>query len=261
MLILIAESKTMASCDAVIPPRLYHAHTPILESEAAAIMGNLTKLTAEELAASVKISMPMARKLVSMIYEFPDKSRGCSAIEAYTGVVFRAFDYPTLPSEAQKRTCDNVRIISSLYGWLRPDDIIKPYRFDFGTQLATPDRATFKSYWKRRVTDCILSQLKENQCDEILNLLPGDAAQCIDWKEIAGVAKVYKADFKELVDGKPTRTPNAGRLKALRGRLLRQILCENIDSVSQLLHTSGDCYMAEGNVDNNGYITFVSLHD
>ena len=102
MLILIAESKTMASCDAVIPPRLYHAHTPILESEAAAIMGNLTKLTAEELAASVKISMPMARKLVSMIYDFPDKSRGCSAIEAYTGVVLSGLS-TTLPCRRKHR--------------------------------------------------------------------------------------------------------------------------------------------------------------
>ena len=84
MLILIAESKTMASCDAVIPPRLYHAHTPILESEAAAIMGNLTKLTAEELAASVKIKHAHGPQISKYDLRFPGQVKGMQSYRKLT---------------------------------------------------------------------------------------------------------------------------------------------------------------------------------
>ena len=67
----------------------------------------------------------MARKLRQMIYDFPYKESGCVAIEAFTGVVFKAFEYSSLSAQEKQITNRCVGIVSSLYGWLRPDDIIK----------------------------------------------------------------------------------------------------------------------------------------
>ncbi|WP_289757684.1 YaaA family protein [uncultured Duncaniella sp.] len=260
MLILIAESKTMTPCDGMINECDYMSHRPALESDAAGIMSNLRSLSAESLCGSVKLSLPMVRKLQQMIYEFPNKASGSKAMNAFTGVVFKAFSYQTLGEASRVRTNGRVRIISSLYGWLKPDDIINSYRFDFTTPLA-PDGKTFSSYWRDSVTKLLLKEIEKQDCHDVLNLLPGDAARCIDWKVINSRVKVWKADFKEVHPGAVMRTPNAGRLKTLRGRLLRQIINEDIMSPEQLVSIIGDGYIGPDSIDVSGNILFHSITD
>ena len=219
MLILIAESKTMAPCCRDIPAAGLHDHTPLFEAEAAAIMRSLDDFDNAELCRKIKISPAMVANLRRMAYEFPNKSTGIQAIEAFTGVVFKAFDYPALTSDGQRRCCDSVRIISSVYGWLRPDDIIKDYRMDF-------------------------AELRDSGCRDILDLMPADAAKCIDRKQLPHDIRVWKAGFR-IVDGPAVHTPHAGRLKTLRGLLLRQIISEGIAGPDGLLTLSTPDYMAE----------------
>lgn len=174
-------------------------------------MDSLRDMNADTLLGKVKISLPMVRRLQQMIYEYPDKSHGDMAINAFTGVVFNAFRYTTLSEEARMAACRRVRIISSLYGWLQPDDIIRQYRFDFTNPLA-PEGATLASYWKEAVTSRLLQELADANHTDMLNLLPADAARCIDWKQIAQKARVWRADFREMLPAGATRTPNSNRL-------------------------------------------------
>ena len=136
MLILIAESKTMADEQRHVSPETFAAHTPTREQQATFIMNGLEKLSQSELAAETGLSTTLATRLRRMIYEFPNKALGMKTIEAFTGVVFKAFDYDSLTADEKERTNDEVRVISSLYGFLRPDDIIKPYRLDFTAKAA-----------------------------------------------------------------------------------------------------------------------------
>lgn len=256
MLILIAESKTMAPCDRIADAAALAAHRPAADAGAADIVASLRGLDAAALAAVVKISALMAARLARMLYDFADKRTGAAAIEAYTGVVFKVFAYPTLSAAARGRTDRQVRIISSLYGWLRPRDIIKPYRFDFTTPLA-PGGKTFAAWWRQRVTGLLLEDLRAEGSGEVLNLLPADAARCIDWKRVAAEARVWRADFREVQPGGGLRTPNAGRLKTLRGNLLRHIVENGTADASGLAGITADDFMAEG-IDDSGNILFVT---
>lgn len=244
MLVLIAESKTMAPCSGMVPPLVFERHRPVLESQVCDIMCGLESLSVNELASKVKISVPMARKLWHMICDFPNKALGCAAIEAFTGVVFKAFDYSSLSSADKERTNRSVGIISSLYGWLRPDDIIKPYRFDFTTPLA-PDGKSFAAFWMPKVTECVISWIESQKDYDVLNLLPGDASRCIDWNMVGQKARIWKADFQEMQPGGATKTPNSNRLKLLRGKLLRQIITDAIATPQQLLSVETEHYVAE----------------
>lgn len=257
MIILIAESKTMAPCDSAVSHELYESHRPALEERASGIMESLRGASAEELAREVKISVPMARRLHDMIYDFPDKSSGRDAMSAFNGVVFRAFDYATLSADARNHTCSRVRLISSLYGWLRPDDVIKSYRFDFTTRPA-PDGGTFAAYLRESVTDRMLHELSETGCRHVLDLLPGDATRCIDWKRVGQAAEVWKVDFRETHPGGNVRTPPSNRLKTLRGHLLRQIISYNIATPEELLSLTSDLYMADPDASAHGSIVFVT---
>lgn len=241
MLILIAESKTMTACDTPVAPELYEANRSALEAEADAVMDSLRAMTAEQLSQAVKISLPLARKLLTMIYEFPNKAFGSEAVRAFTGVVFKALDYPSLAPDARERFSRQVRIISSLYGWIKPEDIIKAYRFDFTTPLAQGG-VSFASALKTPVTRSLLDDLALSGGGDVIDLLPGDAARCIDWKAVRETAKVWKIDFREMLPGGKTRTPNAGRLKTFRGQLLRQIVSLGITSPRELLSLNTDSF-------------------
>ena len=248
MIVLIAESKTMLASEREVSIDEYRANMPFYEEVADEIMDSLRKESAAGLASMLKLSGSLAAKMQKMVYEFGYKSAGNAAIEAYTGVVFKALDYGSLPEEAQARCNDDVRVISSLYGWLRPSDIIKPYRLDFTSRLEEGPSAgkALNAFWRMGATKALVKRLQETLSTEILDLLPGDASKCIDWKLVKRFAKVWKVDFQEISDGGGMKTPNAEKLKALRGSLLRQILTEGILDVATLMSASSDAYVCEG---------------
>ena len=259
MLILIAESKTMLPGEKNVEKQQFAAHTPICETLADEIMESLKDLTVGELMEQTGLSASLAVKMQKMIYEFSFKATGNMAIEAYTGVVFKALDYTSLSDEAKGRCINKVRIISSLYGWLRPDDIVKTYRLDFTTRLEEGPSAarTMNTFWRTEVSKCLVKALQSQDCNSILNLLPADAAKCIDWKTVKRFAKVWKVDFSEMREGGIMKTPNAGRLKTLRGYLLRQILEEDIKDPQGLLHTASPHYVCEGTPKYPDHLSFL----
>ncbi len=233
MLILIAESKSMH------PGRMLSESQIILpqfESQAEAIVTHLRRMSAAELADTLKLGPKNAQRLYQEIYDFGNKATGIAAIEAFTGVVFRALGFDTLPADATALAGNCLGIVSSLYGLLRPHDIIKSYRLDFGMKAA-PGNASLTSYWKPLLTEALIDRLQSAAQTEVLNLLPADAAKCFDWKAIAPHAQVYSVNFREYKDGGALRNPHSDRLKRLRGSLLRSILTQGITTVEALRTT------------------------
>lgn len=253
MLILAAESKTMA-LPHLLDPGVATSHTPLYEENAADIMSHLRDIPRPQLAAELKLGEAATRQATEWVYDFPDKRMGLPAIDAFTGVVFKALDAGSLTPEAKERASHGLRLISSLYGWLHPDDIIKPYRLDFGAKLA-PGNKALNAYWKKDVTLALIRYLKENDMAEIVNMLPADASRCIDWKLVKHYARVVIPQFK-TTDGNSLRTPHAGKLKRLRGEMIRDILEQDIDCADALRDLSGDNYMALGETDYPDYFTY-----
>lgn len=230
MLIFIAESKSM-QCAGV--PSGVPAQLPEFLPEAEAIVDGLRGLGVAELAARLKLGPKNAQRLFDEVYSFGDAATATPAIDAYTGVVFRALDVPTLDAAARTRLSRDLRIVSSLYGTLRPDDLIQSYRLDFGMKAAPGDK-TLSAYWKSRLTLALIRHIKESGETDILNLLPMDASKCYDWKLIKGFAKVYIPNFQLYTDGGTLKTPNSDLLKRLRGKLLRHILEQDLRTGAQL---------------------------
>lgn len=256
LLVLIAESKTMLDKESVVSPELWTEHMAAGEIKADEIMKHLGQLSNAELVAELGLSPTLAAKMSRMIYEFPNKSLGLPAIEAYTGVVFKALQYDSLSSEA-KTVCDSdVRIVSSLYGLLRPTDIIKPYRLDF-TSKAAPGDKPLNTFWKKDVTIQLVRTIKETGYTDLLCLLPGDAMKCIDWKVVKSFCKVWKVDFVEVCDGGKTKTPTANKLKTMRGTLLRQIVSQQIAHIDSLRNIATDTYFCTGTPVYSDHFQFI----
>lgn len=233
MRILIAESKTMSECDTPVESETYRLHRPELDSIASHLMRDWSKWPLAEISTAFKISASLAADVKRMAYEFPNKATGCKALESFTGVVFKALDYCSL-SDDQKQVADSkVNIVSSLYGLLRGDDIAKPYRLDYTTRVA-PTGVAMSAYWKPLITPILLDSMRHCGETEILDLMPADAAKCLDWRMIKRVARVVKADFRSIHDGGSLKTPHSTLLKTLRGRLLRDIIERGIRTIDEL---------------------------
>lgn len=231
MLILIAESKSMSHmCSQAAPA---DGTVPQFVSEADAVMAGLRGMSAADIGKLLRLGPKNAVRLCEDIYSFPDKTTGCRAGEAFTGVVFKALDTPSLDAAAHGRFDRDVRIVSSLYGLLRPSDVIRPYRLDFGMKAA-PGGGSLTAYWKPLLTAALTAQLEREGESEVLALLPLDAYKCFDWKEIGKAATVCTAAFRQVCDG-VEKAPSSDMLKRLRGRLLRHILQHGITTCSGLL--------------------------
>lgn len=229
MLTLIAESKTMSSRQANISRQELEHHTPLFATQADELMESLRDKTPTELAEACRISPKLSSAMFDMVRDFPLKSTGVPAIEAYTGVVFRQLHPESYDAESIRFMEEHLRIISSLYGTLRPYDIIKPYRLEYTSRTA-PGGQTMIQYWRPRLTAALIDYLETSGETEILDLMPADAAKCFDWKKITPLAKIGHASFI-TPDGNSMRTPHAGRLKELRGRLLDNLLRHRISSL------------------------------
>lgn len=239
MKILIAEAKTMERCTAKVSAEVLRLHKPCFDAEATELMNSWSECDSGEIASALKVSSTLASVFRKMAFEFPNKHTGCCALAAFTGVVFKAFDYASLNATEKQRATERVAIISSLYGWLRGDDIVKPYRLDYSARMA-PDGESMAAFWREKVTKELAETLRSSDTDEVLDLLPADAAKCVDWKLIRGMARVVKVDFRSVADGGRLTTPHATLLKKLRGKLLREIVKKDISSVAQLMDLESD---------------------
>ena len=254
MLLLIAESKTMEKQEFEISSEYYESHRPVGEKEASEIMLNIKEMSVADIASTVKVSHDMALRLRTMAYEFPDKTHGMKAIEAFTGVVFKNLDYRSLNPPDKEWATKKIRIISSLYGWLKPEDIIKPYRLDYSSPLS-PAETPLNSYWRSNVTIELVRTIQASGESQILDLLPADAAKSIDWKLVKRFAKVWKVDFKEL-NGEAVRSPHAGKLKALRGELLRNIILNRFETAGEIADFSNETMCPIPDYEVSGRLAF-----
>lgn len=253
MLILIAESKTMRPAVTPVTAERFAAHTPLYQHIADRIMAGLRDLTSADLAQAVKVSPAMGANIRRLIYDFPDRSTGEAAIRAYTGVVFRQLRLDEYDAGQTAYLDGKVRVISSLYGWLRPADIVRPYRFDFDTCLA-PGDISFKKFWRKDVTIALVKALQEGAQTEILDLLPRDASACVDWKLVKRFARVIRADFRTP----EMKAPASGRLKELRGRLLDHLISAEVPALADLRTYGSPDFQAAPELSVSGTLMFVT---
>ena len=257
MLVLLAESKTMNTGVHPVDETTFLSNTPFFEEDADHIASYLRSLPLPLLKEQLSLSESLTKKAALMFYDFPNKTTGIQAIEAFTGEVFRSLDFNSLDKVAKDMAMNKIGFISSLYGYLRPKDIIKPYRLDFNSKIKLEDKSLSR-FWKSRITGLIIKILNTTGEREILDLLPGDAYKYIDWKRIPNSVKVLKIDFKTVSDGGELSTPQAGRLKDLRGLLCRHIFKSRINDFDTLLYTETEDFCSTEKITDGKRLIFLS---
>lgn len=125
-----------------------------------------------------------------------DANGGKQAVYAFKGDVYQGLEAEQFSDDEVKYAQDHIRILSGLYGVLRPLDIMLPYRLEMGTTWQiTPKTKSLYAYWKKDVTARIAEDLKSTGSEVILNLASQEYAKVVDFKALG--AEVIAPEFKE----------------------------------------------------------------
>jgi cytoplasmic iron level regulating protein YaaA (DUF328/UPF0246 family) len=191
---------------------------PAFADEAAALARSAARLSAKKLGELMHIS-PALAKLNAERFRGFEEAPERPAIYAFAGDVYAGFEVKSLPEEAVLFAQDHLRILSGLYGLLRPLDAIRPYRLEMGTRWA-PRRKDLYAYWQGRVAERLAAAAGNAP---IINLSSKEY-----WSVAAGrlppTSSVIEIDFRE--HGPSGLRFNTFAGKRARGMMARYI-CEH----------------------------------
>ena len=164
----------------------------------------LSKLLKKKSARSLSKLMSISDNLGRLNYERNQEwslpfttSNSRQAAYAFSGDVYRGLDVYSLPEEKIKTLQNTVRIISGLYGVLKPLDLMQPYRLEMGTKIAVGRNKNLYEFWRKKITNVINSELEEGEL--FINLASNEYFKAIDSKSLK--VKVITPVFKELKNG------------------------------------------------------------
>ncbi|NOQ79871.1 MAG: peroxide stress protein YaaA [Gammaproteobacteria bacterium] len=120
------------------------------------------------------------------------------AILTFKGDVYAGINIESFSDEALSFTQDHLRILSGLYGLLRPLDLMQPYRLEMGTRLENKRGKNLYEFWGSRITQLINQQLKKSSTDTLVNLASNEYFKSVKTKEIDG--QIITPVFKEKRD-------------------------------------------------------------
>lgn len=145
------------------------------------------------------------------------------AVFAFNGDVYTGLDAYSLKDEQWESLQDKLRILSGLYGVLKPFDAIEPYRLEMGTKMAVGEFSSLYAFWKPIVAMALNKEMKKGEL--LVNLASNEYFSAVDKKQLKGT--LITPEFKELRDGK-LKTISFFAKKA-RGMMVRYILDEGIE--------------------------------
>ena len=205
---------------------------PYFEKESNRINLILRDIDVNDLSNLMGISKKLAELNWSRNQNFQSKQSleiSRQAVFAFNGDVYSGLDVKSLPEIKIPYMQDSLRILSGLYGLLKPLDIIKPYRLEMGTKLSINGSKNLYEFWKEKVTDKLNSEIKSDD-ELIINLASNEYFDSIDSKNLKG--KIISPQFKDFKNGKLKMISfYAKKARGLMSRHLIENEAENIELI------------------------------
>jgi uncharacterized protein len=228
MKIVISPAKTL-DFESPLPT---DAHSiPQFLDETEKINASLKKQSAKKLAGLMDISKALAslnfeRNQVRVAEYTPENAR--QAAFAFKGEVYLGLDAYTLSPEKIQVMDEKLRILSGLYGLLKPLDLIQPYRLEMGTSLKVGRRENLYKFWDDKITKALNAELSEKE--PFINLASNEYFSAVKPKLLK--VPVITPIFKDNVNGNLKVV--SFHAKKARGMMVRFILDHNINQVDDL---------------------------
>jgi len=253
MKIVISPAKTL-DFERAVP--VQDATVPVFLKEAKQIRKELKELSPAEL---MKL-MDISEKLAELNWQ-RNQSKGFGAKElksdarqavfAFNGDVYVGLDAYSIDPEKISVLQGTLRILSGLYGLLKPLDVIQPYRLEMGTNLSVGESKNLYEFWKPRIAKALNKELKKG--DVLVNLASQEYFSAVD--ERALKATVITPEFKDYRTGKLSMISFFA--KKARGMMVRYIIETGAETVDDLKGFNYEGYSFDANLSEERKLVFT----
>ncbi len=220
------------------PPPFATPSAPRFGAEAEALAKGAARLSRARLAALMHISPKLADLNAARFRGFADAPER-PALYAFAGDVYTGFEARTLDAPGLAFAQDHVRILSGLYGLLRPLDAIRAYRLEMGTRWAPGRRQDLYGWWGGRPGEALAEDLAADGSGVIVNLASKEYWHAIEQAPPAG-ARILGVDFRQAAPDGPRFESFAA--KRARGMMARYICEHRLTDVAALKGFDSDGY-------------------
>ncbi|WP_232492716.1 peroxide stress protein YaaA [Novosphingobium kaempferiae] len=225
MIALLSPAKTL-DYDRVLPPLA--VTTPHFAEEARSLAKSAANLTQKRLSELMHISPKLAKLNADRFRDFADGPER-QALFAFAGDVYTGFDAHSLDEAGVVFAQDHVRMLSGLYGLLRPLDAIRPYRLEMGTRWA-PRQKKLTDWWGDRIAALLRQQVEEEGSGVVLNLASQEYYAAVEGK-LPGL-RVIEVEFREPGPNGPRFVSfNAKRARGMMARWLCEHHVTDVDAM------------------------------
>ena len=219
---------------------------PIFADQALKINNTIKNLSAPDLSSLMNISPKLSELNWSRNQDFQKiDSKDKEAIFAFNGDVYDGIDANTINTSNHEKLQNSLRILSGLYGILKPFDKIKAYRLEMGTKISINGSKNLYDFWKENVTKSLVNEVNEN--DIIVNLASNEYFSVIDQSLISNT--IVNPQFKDFKNGKLKII--SFYAKKARGLMTRFLIDNEINSLSDIESFNSSGYMFSQNETRN----------
>ena len=253
MIIVLSPAKSL---DYDTPPHVKKHTIPDFVDDAAELISGLRRLSPQQIASLMSISDQLAHLNFQRYADWSPQfgtHNAKQAVLAFNGDVYEGFDAKTLSSADLDYAQNHVRVLSGLYGLLRPLDLLQPYRLEMGTRFVNPRGKDLYAFWGERITHALNAQLKKNAANSrvLVNCASGEYFKSVKPKLLD--APVVTPVFEDWKGGRYKII--SFHAKRARGLMARFAVENRLDRPEQLkdFDTEGYAFSAEASNDS----TFV----
>jgi len=248
VLIVVSPAKKL---DYDTPPTTGRCTQPDFLDQSQLLINNLRNYSALDLAELMKLSMNLAELNFDRYHDWTQEittTNTKQCLLAFKGDVYAGMDAETFSEEDLDFAQSHLRILSGLYGLLKPLDLMMPYRLEMGTRLPNSRGKNLYEFWGERITDAINDQLQAQGDDILVNLASNEYFKSVKPKLVKG--RIITPQFKE-------RKGDAYKMigvfaKRARGLLSRYILQNRLSDPESI---------KDFNVDGYGFNELLSTGD
>lgn len=230
--------------------------TPAFAKEATALHAKLKKFSAKKLMEMMHVSKDIAELNVNRYAKWHLSEAPTEEVRPagflFTGEVYRGLDFASLSEAEMEKAQEQLRILSGMYGLLKPFDLMYPYRLEMGTKWEISAKAkNLYAFWGDKLTKSLVAETEKNEL--IVNLASNEYSKAVQWKKLP--RNFVTPTFKEFKGGEYKVVMTYA--KHARGSMTRFILQNNCTTVDDLKLFNTDGYAFDAKQSTDEELVFV----
>ncbi|MBC8631964.1 peroxide stress protein YaaA [[Eubacterium] tenue] len=184
-----------------------------------------------------------------------DKSKYLQAILAFDGQVFNCINVDDFNDDDFEFANNHLRIMSGLYGILKPFDLIQSYRLEMKAKLKNELGNDLYKFWKNKLTSYLYDELLNQNDKTLVNLASNEYSKAINLKSLSKDFNIINIEFKDYRENSNSYKVIGLYSKKARGYLTRYIIKNKIDNINELKNFNYDGYVFNNELsDSNNFI-------